>query len=176
MPISANRQACSACLVTPALPLSSPHRSPRHRQARDHKDDPHLSFADDSLPCWQEHVPEPQGQEPPGHEDVARLKRPVFAHAQWPVHWASSIGPAGMWGWEARARGTPTSGDVPASAWSIRGLGRGDGDECGPQRSERAVPCSLELVWFWLNQKGVDTQFIDDCGCEGMPRSVFRLC
>ena len=66
----------------PLLPcLCLPHRSPRHRQARDHKDDPHISFADDSLPCGQEHVPEPQGQEPPGHEDVARLKRPpLFAH------------------------------------------------------------------------------------------------
>ena len=89
---SANWQACSAWPATPALPLSSPHRSPRHRQARDHKDDPHLSFADDSLPCWQEHVPEPQGQEPPRHEDIARLKRPVFAHAQWPVHARSALG------------------------------------------------------------------------------------
>ena len=139
------RVACSLCQSRPigkrVLPgwlllpcLCLPHRSPRHRQARDHKDDPHISFADDSLPCWQEHVPEPQGQEPPGHEDVARLKRPVFAHAQWPVHWASSIGPVGMWGWEARACGKPTDGDVPASAWSVRGLGRGGGDECVPQR------------------------------------------
>ena len=150
------RVACSLCQSRPigkrVLPgwlllpcLCLPHRSPRHRQARDHTDDPHISFADDSLPCWQEHVPEPQGQEPTGHEDVARLKRPFFAHAQWPVHWASSIGPVGMWGWEARACGKPTDGDVPASAWSVRGLGRGGGDECGPQRCVQAVsvPCSL---------------------------------
>ena len=93
----------------PLLPcLCLPRRSPRHRQARDHKDDPHLSFADDSLPCWQEHVPEPQGQEPPGHEDVARLKRPVFAHAQWPgalgvIDWACGyVGLGGSSVWNAQ--------------------------------------------------------------------------
>ena len=145
---TANWQACSAWPATPALPLPSPHRSPRHRQARDHKDDPHISFADDSLPCWQEHVPEPQGQEPPGHEDVARLKRPVFAHAQWPVPWASSIGPVGMWGWEARTCGMSTGGDVPATAWSIRGLGRGGGDEVG--HSALSVPYLAPWSWFWL--------------------------
>jgi hypothetical protein len=67
-------------LVGRPCPPCLPHRSPRHRQARDHEDDPHLSFADDSLPCRQERVPEPQGQEPPGVEAVARLNRPLFAH------------------------------------------------------------------------------------------------
>jgi hypothetical protein len=91
---------CLPCLGRPLPCLCLPHRSPRHRQAQDHKDVPHISFADDSLACWQERVPEPQGQEPPGHEDVARLKRPLFAHAQrLTVRWASSIGPAGMWVW-----------------------------------------------------------------------------
>ena len=135
---SANWQACSAWPATPALPLSSPHRSPRHRQARDHKDDPHLSFADDSLPCWQEHVPEPQGQEPPRHEDIARLKRPVFAHARWQCTGRHRLG---LWvcgvGRLERVE-CPTSGDIPASAWSIRGLGRGGGDECGSLRCVQA--------------------------------------
>ena len=91
-------------------PPCLPHRSPRHRQARDHKDDPHLSFADDSLPCRQERVPEPQGQEPPGLEAVARLNCPLFAHAG-QARRTVPIGPVGICGSGVPACGTPACGD-----------------------------------------------------------------
>ena len=114
------------------------HRSPRHRQARDHKDDPHLSFADDPLPCRQERVPEPQGQEPPGLEAVARLICPFFAHAGQARRQCTGRHRLGLWvcGVRRSRRVEPQPVEITASHGFVRIHLRTRGGECG-QRMRR---------------------------------------
>ena len=119
-------------------PRCLPHRSPRHRQARDHKDDPHLSFADDPLPCRQERVPEPQGQEPPGLEAVARLICPFFAHAGQARRQCTGRHRLGLWvcGVRRSRRVEPQPVEITASHGFVRIHLRTRGGECG-QRMRR---------------------------------------